>query len=179
MIAYHCDMNVILACPFNSRTDVQTLRAYKSIMKRLQSRGHHVNIQVLDIEASAAYRQLITEKWKADFQLVPPKIHRRNAAERSIHTFKAHFLEIIAGVAPDYPHNLWDLIIPQTELTLNLLRQAWIDHTISAWESFAGPLNYNAMPLDQLGCEVISHKKQVHETHGTSVEIRPGILVSP
>ena len=27
-----------------------------------------------------------------------------------------------AGVALDYPRNLWDLIIPQTELTLNLLR---------------------------------------------------------
>ena len=54
---------------------------------------------------------------------------------------------------------MWDLLIPQTELTLNLLIQARLNHTKSAWEAFAGPLNYNATPLGPLGCEVISHKK--------------------
>ena len=106
MIVYHCDLNVILACPFNSRKDVNILQAYHAIMEQLKSRRHHVDFQVLDNEASAAYRQLITDKWKADFQLVPPNIHRRNAAKRAIHTFKAHFLAILAGVAPYYPRNL-------------------------------------------------------------------------
>ena len=128
-------------------------------MERLKSRGHHVDLQVLDNEASTAYRQLITDKWKADFQLVPPNIHRRNAAERAIRTFNAHFLAILAGVAPYYPRNLWDLLIPQIELTLNLLRQSRLDYTKSAWEAFTGPLNYDATPLGPLGCEVISHKK--------------------
>ena len=132
MIAYHCDLNVILARTINSRKDIYRLRAYNIIMERLKIRGHHANLQVLDNEASAAYRQLITDKWKADFQLVPPNIHRRNSAERDILTFKAHFLAILAGVAPHYPRNLWDPLIPQTELTLNLLRQARLDHTKSA-----------------------------------------------
>ena len=113
-------------------------------MERLQSRGHHTNLQVLDNEASVVYRQLITDKWKADFQLVPPNVHCRNVAERAICTFMAHFLGILAGVAPDYPRNLWDLLILQTELTLNLLRQAQLDHTKSVWEAFSGPLNYDA-----------------------------------
>ena len=65
-------------------------------MERLKIRSHHVDLQVLDNESSAAYRQLITDKWKADFQLVPPNIHLRNAAERAIRTFRAHFLEILA-----------------------------------------------------------------------------------
>ena len=82
------------------------------MIERIKIRGHHVNLQVLDNEASAAYRQLITDKCKADFQLLPPNIHRRNAAERAIRMFKAHFLAILAGVAPDYPRNMWDLIIP-------------------------------------------------------------------
>ena len=114
MIAYHCDINVILACTFSSRKDIQSLGAYNTIMERLKSRGHHVNLQVLDNEASAAYRRQITDKWKADFQLVPPNIHRRNTAERAIRTFKAHFLVILEGVAPDYPLNMWDILIPQT-----------------------------------------------------------------
>ena len=72
-------------------------------MERLKSCGHHADLQVLDNEVSAAYQRQITNKWKADFQLVPPNIHRRNTAERAIRPFKAHFLAILEGVAPDYP----------------------------------------------------------------------------
>ena len=61
-------------------------------------------------------------KWKSKYQLVPPHTHRSNAAERAIRTFKAHFLSILAGVAPDLSRNIWDLLLPQAELTLNLLR---------------------------------------------------------
>ena len=159
MIAYHSDLNVILAYPFSSRKDIHRLVAYNTIMERLKSRGHHIELQVLYNEAIAAYLRQIIDKWKADFQLVPPNIHCRNTAERSIHTFKAHFLAIISGVAPDYPRNLWDILIPQTKITLNLLRQARLNHAKSVWEAFSGPLNYDATPLGPLGCEVISHKK--------------------
>ena len=114
MIAYHCDLNVILAFPFSSIKYIHRLVAYNTIMERLKIRGHHVDLQVLDNEESAAYRQQITDKWKADFQLVPPNIHRRNTAEQDIRTFNAQFLAIIAGVAHNYPRNLWDLLIPQT-----------------------------------------------------------------
>ena len=122
MIVYHYYLNIILACTFNYRKDVHRLRAYNSIMEQPQSRRHHVDLQVLYNEASAAYRQLITDKWKVDSQLAPPNIHRLNAAKRAIRTFKAHFLPILAGVAPYYPCSLWDILIPQTELTLNMLR---------------------------------------------------------
>ena len=159
MIAYNCDLNVILACPFSSRKYIHRFLAYNTIMERLKICCHHVDLQVLDNEASTAYRRQITDKWKADFQLVPSNIHRRNTAERAIRTFKAHFLAILAGVAPDYPRNLWDLLIPQTEITLNMLIQARLNHAKSAWEAFDGPLNYDATPLGPLGCEVISHKK--------------------
>ena len=133
MIAYNCDLNVILSCSFSSRIDIHRLGAYNTIMERLKGRGHHVDLQVLDNEASTAYRRQITDKWKADFQLVPSNIHCRNTAERAIRTFKAHFLAILAGVAPDYPRNLWDLLIPQTEITLNLLRQTRLNHAKSEW----------------------------------------------
>ena len=67
---------------------------------------------------------------------MPPDLHRRNAAERAIRTFKAHFLAILAGVAIDFPRHLWDLLLPQTELTLNLLRQSTANPQISACEAF-------------------------------------------
>ena len=86
-------------------------------------------------------------------------MHRLNAAERAIRTFKAHFIAILAGVAPDFPRHLWDLLLPQTEITLNLLQQATANPTISAWEIFNGKLNYNATPLGPLGISFIVHAK--------------------
>ena len=68
-------------------------------------------------------------EWGVKYQLVLAHIHRRNAAERAIRTFKAHFLAILAGVATDFPQYLWDLLLPQAELTLNLLHQANVNPT--------------------------------------------------
>ena len=41
--------------------------------------------------------------WKVEYQIVPPNIHRHNAAKRYICTFKAYFLSILAGVADYFP----------------------------------------------------------------------------
>ena len=73
-----------------------------------------MDLKILDNEASAEYKKLVTETWNVKYQLVPPHIHRRNAAERAIRTFKAHLLSVLEGVAVDFPRNLWDLLIPQT-----------------------------------------------------------------
>ena len=72
---------------------------------------------------------------------------------------EAHFISILTGVAPYFPRNMWDLLLPQTELTLNLLRQATLDPTQSAWSYFHGPFNYDATPIGPLGCDIIAHNK--------------------
>ena len=96
-------------------------------MQRLTDNKLCENLQILDNEASEEYKRTIKNKWNAKYQLVPPHTHRSNTAERDIRTFKAHFLSILAGVAPDFPRNLWDLLLPQAELILNFLRQATLD----------------------------------------------------
>jgi hypothetical protein len=48
-----------------------------------------------------------------DFQLVPPHIHYRNAAERAIHTFKNHFIAGLCSTNKDFPLHLWDRLLPQ------------------------------------------------------------------
>ena len=93
-------------------------------MRRLQYRNHVVTLQVLDNKASAEYKCVIEEDCNCAYQLVPPGFHRRNAAERAIRTFKAHFLAILSGVDPSFSKFLWVKLLPQTELTLNLLRQS-------------------------------------------------------
>ena len=122
MVAYHSS-NVILVDPFKTRKYQHRLAAYNSIMQRLNNRGLTTDLQNLDNEASQNYKANVKYRWGVDFQLVPPNIHRINALEQEIRTFKAHFLAVLSGVAPDFPQFLWDLHIMQTEMTLNFLRQ--------------------------------------------------------
>ena len=128
--AYHYASNAILIRPFASKADGHRIPAYRAIMARLKQSDKTVDIHILDNEASTAYRAAITESG-CTYQLVPPHVHRRNAAERAIRTFKDHFLAILAGVDPTFPASRWDLLLPQAELTLNLLRQCRYDPSVS------------------------------------------------
>ena len=148
MVAYHQDANAILVQPFQSKHDHHRIPAYNIIMNRLKARGLHVTRHVLDNEASTAYRNAITLTWNCTYQLVPPDMHRRNLAERAIRTFKAHFLTILAGVDPTFPATRWDLLLPQAELTVNLLR-----------ECIGGPFNFDATPMGPPGSRALIHAK--------------------
>jgi hypothetical protein len=121
MITCHAKGNLTLQQAFQTRSDKHRITAYNSIMMRLAACGLSVNLQILNNEASTAYKQAITFTWQSKFQLVPPKMHCCNCAECAIRTFKDHFLSILTGVDQSFPPYLWDLLLPQAELTLNLL----------------------------------------------------------
>ena len=92
-------------------------------------------------------------------ELVPPGCHRRNAAEVAIRNFKAYFLSILAGVSDDFPKQLCDRLLPQAEITVNLLRQSNATPAVSAYAHMSGPFDYNKMPLAPMGCQVQVHEK--------------------
>ena len=79
MVAYHSS-NVILVEPFSSRKYKNRLADYNAIMQRLKEKYHLVELHILDNEFSKEYQATIRNRWKVQFQLVPPDIHRRNAA---------------------------------------------------------------------------------------------------
>ena len=73
-------------------------------MTKLAAHGLAVDLQILDNKASTMYKEAITVKLKAKFQLAPPpNMHCRNRAERAICTFKSHFLSILAGIDSAFP----------------------------------------------------------------------------
>ncbi len=86
-------------------------------------------------------------------------MHRRNKAKQMIWHFKNHFLSILAGVDAAFMPYLWDLLLPQDELTVILLRQATINPKISTWEYFNGLFNFNKTPVVPMGCRVLIHTK--------------------
>ncbi|KAL7476583.1 hypothetical protein ACHAW6_002434 [Cyclotella cf. meneghiniana] len=68
------------------------------------------------------YKQTIMDNGLT-YQLLPPDMHQRNLAEKSMQTFKDHFVAILSGVDDSFPMHLWDRLLPQAELMVNLLRQ--------------------------------------------------------
>jgi hypothetical protein len=148
-------------------------------MTRLAAQGLSVDLQILDNKASLSYKDAITFKWNATFQLVPPDMHRCNRAERAIRIFKNHFLAILAGVDAAFPPYLWDLLLPQAELTLNLLHQSTLNPRISAWGSFRGHLVSTRHHWGQLGVQFSSMPNQPPNTLGTFVLRMASTLVQP
>ena len=117
MVAYAYEPNVIIAEPLKNRTDATLLNAYENIYNCLELAGFKPALHILDNEASAEFKHLLT-KQEIDFQLVPPKNHRRNAAERAIQTFKNHFISGLCSTHQEFPMHLWDRLIPQATLIL-------------------------------------------------------------
>jgi hypothetical protein len=101
----------------------------------------------------------IRDMCKINMELVPPGCHQCNAAEVAIRNFKAHYLSVLAGVADDFPPSLWDCLLPQTEITINLIQQSNATPNVSAYAHLSGPFDYNKMPLAQMGCEAQVHEK--------------------
>ena len=153
------DSNAILVEPMKSRKDHEMIRAYDTLVKRLQRAGVQPKKHVLDNEISENIKNPFRDKYKFSLELVPPGCHRRNAAEVAICNFKAHFLSVLAGTADNFPPSLWDKLLPQTEITLNLLRQSNATPTVSAYAHLNGPFDYNKMPLAPMGCQVQVHEK--------------------
>jgi len=163
LVLYDYDSNAILVAPMKTRTAGSIVAAYKTLHKRLCDAGLRPLLQRLDNECSAALKNFMREE-DIDYQLAPPGIHRRNAAERAIRTFKNHFIAALCSVDKDFPLHLWDKLLPQAEITLNLLRASRINPKLSAWAQLFGTFDFNRTPLAPPGIRVIAHEKPADRT---------------
>ena len=139
-IMYDYDSNAILIQTLKSKQAHKIKQAWVILTNRIIKHGHILKHYVLDNECSNDLKQAI-RKQNMTFQLVPPHNHRKNAAERAIKTFKAHFLSTLATCDPEYPITKWDQLIPQSEMTLNLLRPARCNPHLSAYSFINGEHN--------------------------------------
>ncbi len=153
------DSNTILVKPLKCCKDTELICGYNALLLRLRQTEIVPQKQVMDNEISETMKNHMRDKCKLTLELVPPGCHRCNASEVAIRNFKSHFLSVLAGVADDFPPSLWDRLLPQTEITLNLLRQSDALPNISAYPHLSGPFDYNKIPLAPMGCEVRVHKK--------------------
>ncbi len=92
-------------------------------------------------------------------ELVPPGCHQRNAVKVAICNFKAHFLSVLVGVADNFSPSLWDQLLPQTKIMINLIQQSNATPNILAYAHLSRPFDCNKMPLALMGCEAQVHEK--------------------
>ena len=158
MVLIELDSNSIWAEPMKNRTEGEIMLARRRALARMKQCGIKPKHQVLDNEASAAYKKDIAESGMT-YELVPPNNHRRNIAEKAIQTWKDHFISVISGTDNNFPMHLWCQILPQAERQINLLRQSNVHPKISAYAHLYGPHNYNAKPFVPIGMETLIHEK--------------------
>jgi hypothetical protein len=123
-VLYDEDANYIHAEPIKSRSQDDLVHGFKACYKALTANNFKAKIIRLDNETSALFKDHIETVEQIEYQLVPPHDHRTNPCERAIQTFKNHFIAMLSGADPSFPTNCWDLLIPQANITLNLLRQS-------------------------------------------------------
>jgi hypothetical protein len=153
LVLYDYDGNIIQSEPMKNRSDTEAIRAYTRIHDELTPM-----FQTMDNEASKALKKNLHSK-DIHFQLVATHVHGQNAAERAIQTFKNHFVAILCATDKQFPLHLWDRLIQQVVLTLNLLRKSCINPKLLAHAQLQVPFDYNATPLTPTGTKIIIHEK--------------------
>ena len=163
MVLYDYDTNAILVRPIKTRNASGLKNKTIELLTILQERGHPPQLHILDNEASAQLKHALLKN-KIEYQLVPPHLHRRNMAERAIQTFKAHFISCLCTAPPDFPATEWDLLLPQSELTMNLLRNCRYNSSLSAHAALFGVFDFNNTPLAPFGTKCVIHEKPSNRT---------------
>ena len=88
------------------------VEAFKEVCTELKKRKLKPSLHKMDNECCKAVQTYIEEEY-AHIQLVEPYIHRVNAAEQAIQTFKNHFISGLCTVDSYFPIQLWDKLLPQ------------------------------------------------------------------
>ena len=86
-------------------------------------------------------------------------MHWRNDAERAVRNFKNRFIAALCTVDPLFPFYVWDRLLPQVTMTLNMLRRSQLNPGLSAYEQVYGIHNFELTPLAPLRCKVKIHGK--------------------
>jgi hypothetical protein len=157
MILYDYDSNSILAQPIKDRTAPELLKTFQVMEQELVARGLKPKLMKLDNEASKLLKAYLHQQ-DITFQLVPPYSHRRNSAERAIRSFKDHLIAGLCSTEKYFPMHLWDILLPQAVMPLNMLRTSRINPKLSAAPHVFGQYDFNRPPMAIPGARIIAHE---------------------
>jgi len=153
MALYYMDGSHIMMGPMKSKEEAEMIRVHGILIQRLKKTGVAPTKQILDNEISKGYEEAI-EKHGMKAECTPKDAHHRNTAEKAIQIAKCHLKAILAGCVTSFLMHLWDRLLPQAEIQINLLRPANGNPNVPAHQYLHGTFDYNDTPLHPLGCAV-------------------------
>lgn len=134
------------------------IRAYDKLVKYFTERGIVNEVIRIDNQTSADLQVYFEQVAKIKYRYVPPGNHRTLHAERDIRTWKNHFIATRAGADKSFPPNMWDSLLDQVDLTLNILRPCGLVPNTSAWDYVCGPYDYKRNPIGPAGAKVLVYE---------------------
>ena len=177
LILFYIDTNYIFPEPIPNRIKRSIKYAYAKILRINKNRGLKPQLHRLENEASNILNKFTIEK-HIDFQLTPAGIHWRNWVERAIQTSKNNFIAGLWSTDPRFPLNLWCKLVTQYVLTLNFLRNSWINTKLSAHEQVFGNFNYDCTTMAPPGIKVLI--RECTKDHGSwSTHALSGWYIDP
>ena len=150
MILVEVDQNIIISEPMRSRTAGELTKSYQALMKRLNRKGIVPKKHISDNECSRELKDAIMKN-DVEYELVPKGQHRRNIAERGIQTWKLHAIGMFSGFPTAAPLFLWDKMLPQIDMQVNLLRFSNVNPTVCSNTVLNGVHDFNSTPWRLLG----------------------------
>ena len=123
-----------------------------------EDRGHKPRLHKLDNETSDAVESFIVSQ-QVEIQYTPPDMHRTNAAEQAIQTWKAVMKSTLASLPSSFSITYWCRLIPQVDLGVNLMRPCRTNPRLSAWAAMEGDYHFDATPIAPPGSEMLMHQK--------------------
>ena len=147
------DLNAIITESMQNRTAGEMVRAYKVLLQRLKNVGIKPKKHILDNEISVDLKQAIHEE-EITYEIVPKGQQRRNIAENSIGTWKSTAVRVFSVIDSKCPLYLWDLMLRQIDMQVNLQRQSNTTPKVSAHAHLYRAHDFNQHPLAPLDIAV-------------------------
>ncbi len=163
--------NYIHGEPMKSRSQQDYKRAYADTFKFYKNLGHCPKYHRMDNETSTLVENYLENEMNIPVQYVPPGSHRTLPAERSIQSYKNHFISNVSHMHPECPLQLWADFMPQIEDTLACLLPYSLDPKISAYEGIhRRKYDFNAHPMHPVGTLTLAFtpttSREAWEVHG-------------
>jgi len=150
--------NYCYGVAMQSRSADDYLIAFKTTHDHFKRLGHNIKFQKMDNESSELVETFFKQA-NIIVEFVPPNNHRTNKAEPAIRDYKNHLISTLATTHESFPLELWDHVIPQVNITINLLRPYSPNQKISAYHGIhKAPYDFHGHPLAPVGTRVLIHE---------------------
>ena len=118
-------------------SDKEMILSFIKLVTDLKSRGINPGFYFVDNEESAALKMAMTTMY-ISYQLFPPSKHRPNNSDKSVQTFKNHFIAVLCSVDENFHLQLWERLLQQAIIILNLLQKSITLPHLSAFTHIFG-----------------------------------------